>query len=521
MGKALASSPELDVFSRSRMKFEKIITELTSKKTDALAHGDVERLLWGEGKELLAELLQGYLDSKGPGLAAEPVEGVDGKPRTYAREKERTLHSSFGEVVVSRMSYEAHAGPSLAPRDAELNLPASSFSHEVSRRLAKEALRGSIDDAVEALAETTGAKVHKRQALALIAEAAADFTDFYAAKAVQNSQQVAQTAAIMVLSFDGKGIVMRHEALREKTQLAAKAEQHKLKTRLSTGEKRNGKRMAQVAAVYTIEPYIRTADDVMKKTSPAPGKTPPCDPRPRPEDKRVWASLEKESSEVIKDAFDEARRRDPQFTKQWAILVDGNEPQIKLAKAAALKCGVKSTVVLDFIHVTEYVWRASFALFGSGSVKGERWVQERLLRILRGQSSEVAAGMRRGATLRKLCRDARSAIDTCANYLLKYREYLHYDAYMAAGLPIATGVIEGACRHLIKDRMDITGARWGLDGAESILRLRSIKSSGDWDEYWAFHEKQEWGRNHAAKYIDKTPPQTIKPARRGQLRVVK
>src|SRR5690606_39225966 len=120
--------------------------------------------------------------------------------------------------------------------------------------------------------------------------------------------------------------------------------------------------------------------------------------------------------------------------------------------------------------------------------------------ILEGRSSIVAAGIRRSATNRKLKKDEREAIDTCADYLLNKAPYLHYDDYLSRGFPIATGVIEGACRHLIKDRMDLTGARWSLAGAEAVLRLRPLKSSGDFFEYWAFHEEQEFLRNHKSKY---------------------
>jgi len=121
---------------------------------------------------------------------------------------------------------------------------------------------------------------------------------------------------------------------------------------------------------------------------------------------------------------------------------------------------------------------------------------------MRGKSSDVAAGIRRSATLRELRAANRKPADKCANYLLKYGLRLHYDSYLAKGLPIATGVIEGACRYLVKDRMDITGARWGLLGAEAVLQLRSLRASGDFDEYWTFHEKREWERNHAARYAD-------------------
>lgn len=177
------------------------------------------------------------------------------------------------------------------------------------------------------------------------------------------------------------------------------------------------------------------------------------------------------------------------------------------------KYDVKLTLVVDIIHVLEYVWKAGLALHNEGTAELERWVGERLLLILRGHASGVAAGMRRSATLRNLSTKQRAPIDTCADYLLTNRPYLDYADYLAAGLPIATGVIEGACRYLVKDRMDRTGARWSLQGAEAVLQLRALRSSHDFDEYWAFHEEQEYQRNHVALYVDGKVPATKEPAR--------
>jgi hypothetical protein len=131
--------------------------------------------------------------------------------------------------------------------------------------------------------------------------------------------------------------------------------------------------------------------------------------------------------------------------------------------------------------------------------------------------------MRRSATKRALTPERRRPIDRCADYLLKYAEYLRYDDYLAAGFPISTGVIEGACRYLVKDRMDIAGARWSLDGAEAILRLRALKASGDFDAYWAFHEQQELRRNHLERYAGNAIPKTrssLKSGRKPHLSVV-
>jgi hypothetical protein len=186
--------------------------------------------------------------------------------------------------------------------------------------------------------------------------------------------------------------------------------------------------------------------------------------RPRPIGKRVWASLVQQPEKVISEAFDEALHRDPNQQKHFCALVDGNKKQLLLLKKFARQHNLNLTIVLDLIHVIEYLWKAAFAFYGDMSKQAESWVSKRLLLILEGKSSTVAAGMRRSATLRQLSPSQRKPVDNCARYLLNNANYLRYDDYLKAGLPIATGVIEGACRHLMFDRMDITRARWSLTG---------------------------------------------------------
>jgi hypothetical protein len=206
---------------------------------------------------------------------------------------------------------------------------------------------------------------------------------------------------------------------------------------------------------------------------------------------------------VIADAFAEAHRRDPAQTKRWVAVVDGSDPQLaRLAKTAQRSGGVPLTIVLDVMHVAEYLWSASLAFHAEDSPERETWVSERLLAVLEGRASGVAAGMRRSATRRALAAAERTAVDAGARYLLNHKAFLRYHEYLAAGFPIASGVIEGACRHLVKDRMDVTGARWSLAGAEAVLQLRALRASGDFDAYWQFHEQQEYARTHAARYQD-------------------
>jgi hypothetical protein len=503
------ASADANTFDSAREHFDDLVTRLGGDDTAGMTHAEVERLLQRDGTELLRRLYQGHLDARGLGATTTPVAGADGVARTHARISDRALVTIFGSVRVARMGYGQRGVESLYPRDAELNVPPEIYSHGVRRHVAEEVARGSFDEAVEAIGRTTGAEIAKRQVEQLAPRAAADFDAFYDARASATPAEADKTAPILVLTTDGKGVVMRPEALREATRKAAGKRERKLRKRLTKGEKTATRRMATVASVYTIEPFYRTPEDIVRDLDADKREVVP---RPRPEHKRVWASLAKEQAEVIEQMFDEAERRDPQHRKAWVVLVDGNETQLRLIKEIAERRRVQISIVLDVIHVIEYLWGAAYGFHAEGTSEAEQWVTERLLQILRGRSSDVAGGIRRSATLRGLDAKARSAADDCADYLIKYRAHIDYHVSLAAGVPIATGVIEGACRHLVKDRMDITGARWGLDGAESVLQLRALRSSGDFDAYWDFHERREHARHHAARYTG-APPATITPRR--------
>ena len=362
---------------------------------------------------------------------------------------------------------------------------------------------------------TTAANVPKRQAEDLAARAVVDFDDYYRERSVSDESKAGE---LMVISVDGKGVVVRPEDLRPATLKAAQARTRKLSKKLSKGEKRGSKRMATVAAVYTVDRFPRKAEDIVgevKRVRRANTR------RPKPRGKRVWASLEKSPEQVVTEAFEEALRRDPDKEKPWVVLVDGQKSQLRIVRRVAKRFKVKVQIVLDLFHVLGYLWDAAHALTVEGTPFSEKWVTQRLTRILEGKAGIVAAAMRRSATLRGYSEERRAAVDRCAEYLLKHRQYLRYHDYLVQGLPVATGVIEGACRHLINDRLDITGARWSMARAESILRLRALLANGDFDDYWRSHEQRELARNHLSRYLAGKPPATISPPHHRRLRLVK
>jgi len=491
-----------------------MVSFLKSDKAKDLTESQLERTVEEQIRELARRLIQAHVEERGPGKATSEVRGSDGVVRERERVHERGVGTIFGEVRALRVGYGADGVQSLHPLDAELNLSDELYSLEVRRRAAEAAAQQSFDETVASLERLTGTTVGKRQVEELVQRAAVDFDAFYARRSAK-AQPQEDTGSILAISADGKGVTMLPRDLREATRKAAQKTSAKLEKRLTKGEKRDRKRMATVATVYTVAPHERTPEDVVRSMAPH-DEAPP--PRPRPENKRVWASLKKSPEQVIEEGFQEALRRDPDLKKAWVALVDGNKTQLAILKARARQHKIRLTIVVDIMHVAEYLWSASLAFHSEASKEREEWVSERLLGVLSGRASLVAGGMRRSATRRRLGDDARVAVDDCADYLLDYKTYLRYDRYLAKGFPIATGVIEGACRHLVCDRMD-GGALWSLRGAEAVLRLRSLRCSGDFDEYWTYHEEQEYQRNHVARYAGRKVPALC--GRKSRLRRVK
>ena len=492
----LALSATQDLFDEARMKFEDIVTLLNGGSSKDLSANGLESLVDVEGRELLRQLLQAALAKRAqeePRLKS--VTGEDGVERTHVREgTQRPLMTTFGRVEVTRIAYGARSTDARMPLDAALSLPRELYSSLVRRRIAEYAAEMSYEKA-RRFHDAGGSRIPPRQVGELVERAARDFEAFYASRRVPTT-----TDSLLVLTFDGKGIAMRKESLREGTRKSAETPP-RLDKRRSKGEPAHRKRMAELAAVYDVAPCPRTGADIMndlQKSAPATSTV----TRPRATNKWYRASVERDMLDVVIDGFCEAERRDPTRQRRWVVLVDGNEEQLRHIEYCAEQMGVEVTIVLDVIHVLEYLWKAGLSFFAEGSKELEAWVEERLLRVLDGRARDVAAGIRRSATKRGLSAATRKNADACARYLLKYQRFLAYSAALRDGLPIATGVIEGACRSVVADRMAIAGARWGLKGAEAVLRLRTLRMNGDFEEYWRFHLAEEHRRIHKERYAD-------------------
>ena len=325
MNESYAHSLDFSFFSDTRNQLEEIILHLESAKLQE--HGIIEEYIRTQGNELLRLLLQGFLDKQ----ASEEkkvalVSDAEGSHLNHVRKNtSRKLTSLFGSVTVNRFAYSQRNKACVFPMDANLNLYSDQYSDGVRQRIASEVIDRSYDRSVKRHGETTGGAIGKRQAIGLSADTSRDFVDFYEKRKIENEG----TNDLLVLTTDGKGIVMLPDGLRECTRKNAEMSKQKRQTRLSSGEKKDRKRMAQVAAVYTTRPNPRSAESVMNLDKESKESN-VCKFRPPSRNKRVWASVERKSSQVIEEAFQEALSRDPEQQRHWVILVDGHPHQLGL-----------------------------------------------------------------------------------------------------------------------------------------------------------------------------------------------
>ncbi len=338
----------------------------------------------------------------------------------------------------------------------------------------REAVRGSCDTAKAAVDRRCGKVAGKRQIEELVKAAAVDVGAFYA----QRVPVPCTSEVLLVLSADGKGIVMRPEGLRPATRKAAEGKRRGrgvFRTRLASGEKPCRKRMATLACACDAAPAVRRPHDVIAVPG---GRSGGREVRRGPHATAKWVtgSVARDTGEVIAAAFDQAEARDRQHARTWVVLVDGR------GRGRPPEGGHPHR---HRPRVPGYIWAAAWSFHAKDDPAAEDWVAEKALAVLRGRAGQVAGSLAVQAGEHMLTDSQRTGVDACVRYLVNKQEYLRYDVALAAGWPIATGVVEGACRHLIGDRFNITGSRWSIEGAEGVLKLRALENNGDFDAYWA------------------------------------
>jgi hypothetical protein len=445
----------------------------------------IERGIWTQLLQLGHQLLTQVFAQCGSGDLGASVQLSDGREVHRLPDlHERRYLSIFGAFRLQRAVYGSREGQHLdfVPLDNRLQLPASVFSYVLQdwdQSLCAEQAFGQVT-------ATIARMLHFQQSVDSLErmnqEMAQPATPFRLNRPLPPA---AEEGELFVVSADGKGIVLR----RDPEDPAPPAYRTK-------GDKASQKRMATVGTVYSVDRYVRTPAQVVAALF-RDGPRPEAE-RPRPQHKQVWASLAQADVPVsgMEAVFVwllwELARRNHDRAQEVVYLSDGQE---SLWEAQQEYLGGRCPVgILDLLHVTPRLWKAAHVFHAEKSGAAEAFVRERLLRVLQGQVASVIQGLRVMAGRRPLPAAKRKALREVCNYLEKNQGRMRYDEYLAAGYPIASGVIEGACRHLVKDRMERAGMHWTIAGAQAMLEVRSIFVSGTWDDYQAYRIKQETQR---------------------------
>lgn len=492
--------PGTDDYAATRTRFDALITRLGEREMVERPEHAVEEFITGAGRDVLQQMLQDHLDAR---AAAEPrlaeVPGADLVVRRRAEQGHtRLLGTTLGEVEVTRIAYRAPAVSNLHPADARLALPDGRYSYPLQKAVVQESVTGALREARDGLARMTGVRVGTQQLMQITVDAAQDVRDFYQqhrvpAPVVREGEPAGRD--LLVLSVDATGVNMIDSGLRDAAPTRDRGPQPP-SAQLSCRERAGRTRMAVVTAVYDAAPAVRAPADILPT---GVGERSTRRPGPKAVNRELDASIVDSTLPMVTRLFDRAEKRDPNHLRRWIVLVDGNNHQIDRIRSEAHTHKVKVDIIVDFVHVLQYLWDAAADLHPTQPGRAG-FVAHTARDLLEHHPARAIGDLTRHHDTLTQNGTKAPGLKRCIDYLTAKQPYLIYRIALTMGWPIATGVIEGACRYLVKDRLSITGARWSLPGAEAVLLLRTVITNGDFQAYWKFHLQQEHQRTHASRY---------------------
>ena len=490
------SAMELNV-DGVRVELESLVRWLSEAVGEETSAHDVERALFQKVLEMGRQLFGAFLTAVGNGDRGAEVtlsESAGSQPRVvkrFAEEHRRRLLTVFGAFTLSRCVYgvDERQAIEFAPTDQRLQLPDSEVSYllqEWDQLLGIEQAFGVVRDSLNTI-------LRIKQSVDTLERGSRQMAASSSAFREQQPAPDAETEGeLLIVTEDNKGIPM-----------VRPADAPPPGAHLTKGQKKNKKKMACVGCVYSVDRHLRTPEELVAtlfRDADRPKLKPPV-----AQHKRYWAGLTREITNATgeleelngqRDVFEHLRddialRRRPQ---QTLVNLSDGQRSLETDRDEYLPRDAQTVDILDLLHVLPRLWTAAHLFHKEGTAEATAFVRHRLRRVLQGQAKSVIADLRRQGTTQKFQGTKKQQLRRLTEFLETNLHRLRYDEYLAAGYPIATGVIEGACRHVIKDRMERTGMRWKIPGAQAMLELRTIHTNGDWDSFHEFRITQQTQR---------------------------
>jgi hypothetical protein len=473
----MSSNPD-EIVAQMQQDFHNLISYVRSAQTRTAS--EVERTLFGRLLALGLQLLRLFFLTRAALRPPTPT-SLTGTPLPFHDRRSIDYFSVFGKLSFARHYFYASDLGGCCPLDADLSLPARCYSDLLRDWMAYDASDGAYRESSTTIERILGLNLSIQSLERIVADDACDLVAFYE----QRPETTARLplGSILVAQADGKGVPMVQPPVTSTP------------VRLGKGQKRTKTKEAVVTALYSIAPYVRTPQDVLAALLHEPRTA--DQQRPRPVQKELRATLDGKAAAVSRLAA-RAALRDGQHILARVALSDGAEPlQVQLQQQLP-----NYTLVLDIIHVSDYLWESATALVGEKSAERTPWVRRHLERILSGQTAEVIVALEQEAQAEERTATQVAVLRKTLGYYRRNLAFMRYDEYLACGWPIGTGVVEGACGHVVKDRMEQAGMRWTKAGAQAMLDLRAVRLTGDWEAYWEFHRHKE----HERLYGTAQPP---------------
>jgi len=466
-----------------RAEVEELIEMVSGESSQAKTAYEIEGELWWRMLGLARQLLQLFFAMREKQEVRHKTIEVESIGYSYIGQRKRSYVSLFGEVCVSRAGYWCRGKGSQYPLDTALSLPARSFSDWVQERVSELSLLMPYAEAVGLCASWLGLNLPKRSTEHINGDHGAYMRAYYEDCDVA---EAANEDRILVVSADGKGIPMTRQ------------DSPPLEARRGRGQKKTAKKEATVTAIYSIAPYPRRSDDIIRALLADYDETQALPARPTPTHKQVFGTLDGQEV-AFEHLVAQVKRRDqPQFA-HYVALTDGNR---------GLKYRVQEdlpqfTLIVDIIHVSEYLWEVANALYGETDPMRVVWMQDALRCVLDDDLDRLLNLL--DCLLPALSQSKQDTLTKVSRYLHNNRDFMDYQTYLHQGYPIGTGVIEGACRHLVKDRFERAGMRWSKQGAQVMLDLRATHLNGDWHDFQRFRRQQAHQQRYHSDHPDILP----------------
>ncbi len=466
-----------------RAEFETLLNVVTGSAARTATVDQIERSLFRHLLRMGRKLLRLFLACRGQAESHAPQWGWQRRKLLYHAQKAVDYFSVFGKVTCARAYFYAPGQAGKCPLDRALSLPERCYSDLLMESAELLAVDGAYDKAVQVLARLLGIDLSVLAVETAVMEHSQAVSAFYTQ---QEPFPRREEGPLLVAQADGKGVPL------------VRPEGDVPKVRRGKGDKKTRKKEAIAVAVYTIDPYVRTPQEVVAALF---REKPPLADRPAPQHKQVFASLDGKAAALRRLARWAAKRDGPHI-QQGVALTDG---------AAALQDQMQAhlssfPLVLDIIHAVEHLWTAGTALYGETDPHRAEWVKTQALDILASHAPAVIERLEAPARTLAPESQAAKALRREAGYLQRNLPFMDYARYLKNGWPIGTGVVEGACRHLVKDRMELSGMRWTVAGAEALLALRAVNENGDWEAFHRFRRqrrhKQLYGKPLNETWID-------------------